>query len=117
MPNLIWNADNAASGAAGLKSSTRELVKFMKANMKASTHRFGQQLHLAQTIMHIVGGSSYWGADVSMGLGWFIIEDDANTFHEHGGTLPGFSALLIMDLELDIGVVVLSNTGFLETPG
>ena len=85
IPNLTWNADNALVGAGGLRSSTRDLVKFMKANMKASTHRFGQQLDLAQTIMHIVEGDSYWGRDVSIGLGWFILEDDVNTIYMHGG--------------------------------
>ena len=85
IPNLTWNADNALAGAGGLKSSTRELVKFMKANMKASTHKFGQQLDLAQTVMHVVEGDGYWGRDLSMGLGWYILEDDANTFYMHAG--------------------------------
>lgn len=42
------------------------------------------------------------------GLGWFCTPDDPS-LHSHGGAVPGYQSFVAVDVEADVGVVVLTD--------
>ncbi|MEL6123291.1 MAG: serine hydrolase domain-containing protein, partial [Bacteroidota bacterium] len=93
-----WNFDETMSGAGSVKSSVQDMAKFIQYNF-----RNDEIVNRAQQAAFTIDNN------LSMGLGWLIYEDEVFRIHTHDGGTGGFSSILMMDKEKQIGVIVLSN--------
>lgn len=101
-PVVPWTFD-ALSGAGGIRSSTRDLAKFLQAHLKRPASSLGIALRV--TGKRRIQISAQEG---SIGLAWHITPD--GTVRWHNGETGGFHAYLAFDSNRHHGVVVLANT-------
>lgn len=98
-----WDlANSSCNGAAGLKSSTKDLMKFMRGLFFDSSSlndavKFGTIAQIDSTLF----------PNTKMGLGWFIFKNNIG----HGGKSRHSSSVLMVDTVNKRGVIVLSNSG------
>ncbi|MEL7147019.1 MAG: serine hydrolase domain-containing protein [Bacteroidota bacterium] len=93
-----WNFAEPMTAAGSLKSSVVDLVKFIRKNFEDDP---------VYTLPQTKTSAADDGADV--GLGWLILEDGEFTVYLHNGGTGGFSSIMMLDKNKEIGVVVLSN--------
>jgi serine-type D-Ala-D-Ala carboxypeptidase/endopeptidase len=99
--------DNAFIGATGIKSSAKDLAKFIKANIYDTTWFFLAQKTTKVTDQHFTGS-----------LAW-------ETYHENGkhhvgafGATSGYTCGLIFERNQHVGIVVLTNvSAYLASKG
>lgn len=92
---------NILAGAGAALSSTSDLAKFMLANINHSDNA----MRLQRQCMYQKGKNS-------MGLGWFILDNqipNANQVYFHNGGTGGYRSSMVMDIEKGNGIVILSN--------
>jgi CubicO group peptidase (beta-lactamase class C family) len=100
-PAAHWDFDVFAAAGA-LRSTTRDMVAFVRANMAADHELLGPAMKLAREPRFDAG-------DVGkVGLGWHI-KGDGTCWHN--GQTGGFHSFIAFDEKRDIGVVVLTNSG------
>ncbi len=97
---------NAYASATGFLSTVTDLAKYMNA------------LSLARNTTTLIGRESkkqlfheYWhgGEEGSYGLGFSIVHSHGHKIIGHGGGFPGFITRIALDVETDVGVIVLTN--------
>jgi CubicO group peptidase (beta-lactamase class C family) len=104
-----WEASGAAGG---IISSTDDMLKWLNAQLQEGTVA-GKEIFpekvLDQTFK--VHNSSAGKLTFSaIGLGWFIYEREGKAVVTHGGGYDGMYSRVIMIPELELGIVVLSNS-------
>jgi CubicO group peptidase (beta-lactamase class C family) len=100
---LSRNWDLAAlAGAGGLRSTCRDLLVFVEANLDPPEGPLGRALERAARERKAIGGGQ------AVGLGWHIAGDHLTRWHD-GGT-GGYHSWLAIVPSLRLGVVVLANT-------
>ncbi|WP_237275936.1 serine hydrolase domain-containing protein [Tenacibaculum ovolyticum] len=93
-----WNFDEVASGAGSIKSSVKDLEKFVRKNFENDiVYNLPQKKTFDK------------GNNTCIGLGWGIIEDENFTVLTHNGGTGGFTSILMLDKRLKTGIIVLSN--------
>lgn len=93
-----WNFAETTSAAGSIKSSVKDMVKFIQKNFENDAiYNLPQEKTFDQ------------GNNLHVGLGWVIFEDDGFVIHLHDGGTGGFSSILMLDKNKEIGVLVLSN--------
>lgn len=88
-------------GAGAIRSSSRDMMKYMIANLEEQDLVRGAHQPLVKD-----------GEHMEVGLGWFLIhpkQSDLELLFHDGGT-GGFSSVMILSKEKQIGVTVLSNS-------
>lgn len=101
-PVIMW--DFESMGAAGaLKSTIKDMMIFIKANMELKNPELKEAMKLAQK-------STYKGAGSDVGLGWNISQINKNNVIWHNGGTGGFRSFLGFIKDKNVGVVVLSNS-------
>jgi D-alanyl-D-alanine carboxypeptidase len=97
---------NAYASATGFLSTVTDLAKYLNA------------LSLARNTTTLVGREAkkqlfheYWrgGEEGSYGLGFSIMHSHGHKVVGHGGGFPGFITRVALDVDSDVGVIVLTN--------
>lgn len=97
----------ALAGAGGLRSTCRDLLLFLQANLADDE---STQLHRAMRLSHAKRHPI--GNGMAIGLGWHIVGDGVSL--QHNGMTGGYHSLLAVVPDENIGVVVLSNTATMQ---
>jgi len=103
LPTVGWNFADMP-GAGGIRSTTSDMMKFAKANLRGTDGELGKAMELAWK-QHRNSKES------RMGLGWQIAADGSRW---HNGQTGGFHSMLMLNRKAKLGVVLLSNTGTME---
>ena len=90
-------------GAGGIRSSTADMMKFMKAQLQRPTSKLGDAIDLAWKQHRDSDDGNF-----AMGLGWQIARDGETRFHN--GQTGGFHSSMFVNRKRGIGVIVLANT-------
>lgn len=100
-PMKIWDIPTL-EGAGALKSTVKDLLLFLRANLQDGHTEFARALVFARE-----APGQHDEALARQGLGWFLRHTD--WFYEHtGGT--SYSSYFGLQMDKGLGVVVLSNT-------
>jgi CubicO group peptidase (beta-lactamase class C family) len=91
-------------GAGGLRSTVRDMLVWVEANLHPERQKGSLGTALAQS--HVLRAEAGAGR---IGLAWFYSAQ--RRMYWHGGTTSGFTADVFFSPETDTGGVVLSNTG------
>lgn len=92
--------------AGMLRSTTRDMVRFIEANVGKIETPLAPALQLAQRSRYETGAEA-GKKNLKIGLAWFI--DPETGFVQHNGSTRGSSANVVFDPKRKIGVVVLMN--------
>ena len=92
-------------GAGGIRSTTRDMLAFAKANMNPPDGALGEAINLAWK-EHKTEESK------KMGLGWHFADDGSTRWHN--GQTGGFHSMIMINRDARIGLVLLTNTGTSE---
>ena len=91
---------SALVGAGGALSTTEDLSKFVLAHFDSSN----EALNLTRTKTFTVNQIS------DIGLAWEIIKrKSGDTWYKHNGGTGGYTSSIIMDIENNNGIIILSN--------
>jgi CubicO group peptidase (beta-lactamase class C family) len=107
-----YSAHDIYEGAGFLKSSLREMILYLQANMGLIGDEAAYEL--AQQIYYDVGDVTYDDREghfyLSIGLGWHIhTMSEEYTYCYHGGRTNGYMAFMAFDRDHPAGFVVLFN--------
>ncbi|HEY7341255.1 MAG TPA: serine hydrolase domain-containing protein [Ktedonobacterales bacterium] len=104
-----WDAPVLA-GAGALRSTARDLLRFLDANLGDAPPDLAEPLEICQTIRAEAPAPM-----CGVGLGWMVsrwsADDDTTLLHWHDGATGGYSSFLGMVRSQGVGVVVLTNHG------
>ncbi len=102
MSDKNWDFD-ALAGAGAIRSTTNDMLRFIKANLDPPDGPTGKAIELAWK-QHLPAT----GEGFAMGLGWHLARDGQTRWHN--GQTGGYHSMMLINRELDVGVVVLCNT-------
>lgn len=113
-----WEASGAAGG---IISSTDDMLKWLQAQLQEGTVG-GKEVFPSKVLDQTFKVHNAYGGQLSFsstGLGWFIYEREGKAVVTHGGGYDGMYSRVIMIPELELGIVVLTNsmTGLSSTLG
>lgn len=94
------------TGAAGIRSTTNDMIKFIEANLANDDKPLTKALQLSHKKHHTMPHG------VAIGLGWLILPDGITLCLD--GMTGGYAAWLAVVPSRDLGVVVLSSTAAQE---
>lgn len=107
--DTVWDFDSLA-GAGAIRSTTSDMVRFMKANLDSPDNELGKAIDLAWK-QHLPAGMGHR----AMGLGWQIAGDGSTRWHN--GRTGGYQTMMLVSRKLDAGVILLCNTAGSEIDG
>ncbi len=112
-PVPMWDMSECTLGAGGVKSSLKDMLKYLKANMGHTQIPVSAALELAHQT------SQELNYPFVMGLGWvkIVSQVDGTELIWHNGGTGGSVAFIGFVKELDMGVVMLFNTEINERSG
>jgi CubicO group peptidase (beta-lactamase class C family) len=88
----------ALTGCGGIKSSARDMVKYLRANMTDTTYFYLAQKPTRQFNEHFSGA-----------LGWAAYSERGKVHQGAFGATPGYTCGIIFERNTRVGVVVLTN--------
>jgi CubicO group peptidase (beta-lactamase class C family) len=100
-PDKNWDFPTLA-GCGGIRSTARDMVKFLQANLDKKNGPLTEAIKLSQARRQSIGSGQ------SIGLGWHIHVDGMTRWHN--GMTGGYASWMAVVPEFNVGVVVLSNT-------
>ncbi len=100
-PAKNWDLP-AVAGAGAIRSTTRDMLKFIQANLAADDQPLTQAFRLSHEKRQAIPGGQ------AIGLGWHIARDGVTRWHN--GMSGGYAAWVSVIPARKLGVVVLSNT-------
>jgi CubicO group peptidase (beta-lactamase class C family) len=92
-------------GSGALRSTASDMVRFLQAHLGLRDSPLASAMRATQRTE-----ADRQRPDLPMGLGWFHTQFAGTRLVSHGGSTPGFSAYVGMDVERKRGVVVLANS-------
>nr|WP_322624704.1 serine hydrolase [uncultured Flavobacterium sp.] len=115
--------DEMINGAAGgIYANVNDLTQWMlvqlnhgKYGSNKEQQLFSEENHVKMWTIHTVtdgryGGGRYGTHFNGYGLGWFLYDAKGNLIVEHTGGLPGMLSQTFLVPDLNLGIVVLTNT-------
>ncbi len=102
-----WNFE-ALAGAGAIRSTTKDMLRFVQANLEPDSDETGSAIKLAWKVHQEpleTGG-------VALGLGWHIAQDIETRWHN--GQTGGYHSMMLVNRDIKTGVVVLANTASME---
>jgi len=99
-----WDIPTLA-GAGALRSSARDLVKFMQASLQLTETPLSSAFEMTQQPRHNTSSP-----DLEIGLAWHIFKRYGTNIVWHNGGTGGFHSFVGLDLKRKKGVVVLANS-------
>jgi len=109
------NFDNVGPSAS-VNSSVHDMAQWMRLQLGEAGVHEGQRLISAETMAEMHDAQIATGRDdhqspiEAYGLGWGLAEYRGMSIARHGGATDGMNTQLVLVPELDLGVVVVSNT-------
>lgn len=100
-PGTNWDLATLA-GAGGIRSTCRDMIKFIQANLADDDKPLTRALRLSHEKRHTMKNG------MAMGLGWHIAQDGITRWHN--GMTGGYHSWLAVAPSHKLGVVVLANT-------
>lgn len=102
-----WSSDHDLVGCGGLKSTLRDMMVYLKANMGILPTQLGDAMEISQQIFF----------DTYVGLGWQKTQlTDGQVVTWFAGASAGHLTFIAFNREYNTGVVVLYNVGQNMTP-
>ncbi len=109
------------SAAGGIYSNVNDMAKWMMVRMNKGkygtdlkSNLFSLKNHSEMWKLHTVLETNPWprynAHFTGYGLGWFITDEKGNLKVSHTGGLPGMLSIVTMYPDLNLGIVVLTNT-------
>lgn len=102
LPVPPWHL-NAFAGAGGLRSTPRDMLRFLRAQLDPAATPIAAALEAAQQPRRDASGRE------RIGLGWLVKPGDAQV-HWHNGATGGFSSFLAFDRAAGAGAALLLST-------
>ena len=103
-----WDLPSLA-GAGALRSSMTDMLKFLAANIGEPASDLERAMRTAHTPRFPIGGNA------KIGLGWITITTAKGSFIYHDGGTGGYGAIVAIDPQRHVGLVLLGNrTGIPE---
>ncbi|MEZ4742826.1 MAG: serine hydrolase [Bdellovibrionota bacterium] len=99
---LPWDL-SVLVGAGGIRSTLKDLMKFVEANLNPDNTSIARALKLAQQVQQTNGTDS-------IGLGWGISESGNFIVKGHGGGTGGFRSYVGINSATNTGLAYLTNT-------
>ncbi|NOQ27888.1 MAG: serine hydrolase [Bacteroidales bacterium] len=108
--------DNLAA-AGSIYSSANEMTSYMRLLLNDGI--FKQDTIVSKKvineifkpqIIYPIGGAPFYNEFTSYGFGWWLTPKNGHKVIEHGGGIDGMSAHLFMVKDLNIGVLILTNS-------
>lgn len=108
-PTSNWDLPTLA-GAGALRSTAKDLLKFIAANIDTSNTEIGK-IFEATHELRVTGSRD--SRFIGVGLGWFInqLVSTHDKYYWHNGATGGYRTYMSFVKEKKVGVVVLSNHG------
>jgi len=109
IPPVAWDAPGAAGG---IWSSSNDMLKWISCNLNSGVYK-GDTIwsqRVQRTTMrptNVIGSAPGF---TSYGLGWFLSNDDGHLVAGHGGGYDGMYSRVVMVPDLNLGVVILTNS-------
>lgn len=98
-----WDIPTLA-GAGAIRSSTSDMLKFLRANLELVDTPLSSAMKLSHTPRHDKAGNN------KVGLGWHIISGKNGDVTWHNGGTGGYRAFAGFVKEINTGVVILTNS-------
>lgn len=98
----------ALEGAGAIRSTTKDMLRFIQANLEPGSDEVGSAIELAWRVHQ----EPLAPGDFAVGLGWHIAQDNVTRWHN--GQTGGYHSMMLVNRELRTGVVVLANTASME---
>ncbi len=95
---------NTLAGAGAIRSSTADMLKFLKANLDLDSSPLKDAMAMTHQKRHNKAGAE------GVGLGWHIKQSDVGDILWHNGGTGGYRAFAGFNKETGTGVVVLTNS-------
>ena len=102
-----WDFE-AMSGAGAIRSTTKDMLRFVQANLEPGSGETGSAIALAWKVHQ----EPLAKGDSALGLGWHIAQDKETRWHN--GQTGGYHSMMLVNREMKTGVVVLANTASME---
>ncbi|MCZ6571821.1 MAG: serine hydrolase [Planctomycetota bacterium] len=111
VPSSTWDIPTLA-GAGGIRSSVRDMLAFLQANLAEKDGGMHAALALARKVHHKPGAPQAQ----KLGLGWHI---DPLGYRRHNGQTGGYHSFAAVDTQRGHALVILSNTadGVIDSVG
>jgi len=109
IPPVAWDAPGAAGG---IWSSSDDMLKWISCNLNDGVFK-GDTVWSNRVQRTTMRPKSVFGSApgfTSYGLGWFLSNKDGYLVAAHGGGYDGMYSRVILVPELDLGIVVLTNS-------
>jgi serine-type D-Ala-D-Ala carboxypeptidase/endopeptidase len=100
-----WTAQSALTGAGGLRSSARDMLRFVSANAGTPNSPLGAAMKEAQRPRAEAGSKA-----MAIGLAWHLKRSGERVVVWHNGGTGGFRSFCGFDPATRTGVVVLANS-------
>jgi CubicO group peptidase (beta-lactamase class C family) len=109
--DTLWDFD-ALVGAGGIRSTVPDMLRFIEAVLQPPDTELGKAIELAWK-RYVPSRDGQF----AMGLGWHIAKDGSTRWHN--GQTGGYHSMMLINRDLQAGVVVLGNTasGQIDTIG
>ncbi len=105
-----WTFKTNVSGVGGVRTTLDDMVRYVQAQLGATTSAISPALKLTQQIVKTE-------ANQTRAMNWMLGPLDSHFVHAHEGSTFGFSAFTAFDLETKRGVVILSDTALTSVGG
>ena len=103
-----WDLPSLA-GAGALRSTMTDMLKFLDANIGEPKNNLERAMRMAHQPRFAIGGNA------KIGLGWITITTEKGSFIYHDGGTGGYGAIVAIDPQRNVGLVLLGNrTGIPE---
>ncbi|MGB1645864.1 MAG: serine hydrolase domain-containing protein [Crocinitomicaceae bacterium] len=100
--NPYWNKPECLFGSGVIMSCANDLTKFLLKFISSDD----------ETITRMLTPTHKRNNNISIGLGWFILNIDNESIHWHNGATGGFHSFAAFNKKRKTGIVILSNTQF-----
>ena len=101
-------------GDGSIVSNADDMTRYMRMLIHRGQTDSGEKLISEQTFMHMVTPYIEAFGSHHYGYGHILTTFDEATHYGHGGSMPGFSAMMLVDADNGFGLIVLANHGEAE---
>ena len=98
-----WDLPTFA-GAGAIRSTANDMLRFAQANLTPPEGKLGEAIELAWKIHQ----KPLAEGEFAVGLGWHVARDGSTRWHN--GQTGGYHAMLLINRDLGLSVVLLTNT-------
>lgn len=106
-PASNWDLPTLA-GAGAIRSTVDDMLRFVQANLIPPPGEIGKALETAWQVHQ----QPLSKEGLAMGLGWHLARDGQTRWHN--GQSGGYHAMMLVNRQLETGVVLLTNTATME---